>query len=136
MKTIICFTLLCLTFAACSTTERSVHDSAHAVRAPYVDLAANLGSQYESDLWKLYDSLALDGLRCGMRAMSLGTEQIVVERDDFDRAKTLATGIVVRDKLTLRIYKSVNFAQSPGASMLEIWKNGQKVREEGFKLYQ
>jgi hypothetical protein len=116
-------------------TEPSLHDAAHQVRAPYVDVAVNLGLKYDHDLSSLYDSLAAAGFRCGMRAMSLNAEQIVVEVADFDRAKAAVTEIIVRDKLTVRVYQSADFAKSPATSLLEVWERGQKTREEPYKLY-
>ncbi len=68
--------------------------------------------------------------------MSLNAEQIVVEVADFDRAKTAVTEIIVRDKLTVRVYKSADFAKSPATSLLEVWENGQKTRDEPYKLYE
>jgi hypothetical protein len=100
-----------------------------------VDIAVNLGLEYDRDLWTLYDSLAAAGFRCGMRAMSLNAEQIVVEVADFDRAKAVVTDIVANDRLTVRLYKSADFAKSPATSLLEVWEQGQKIREEPYKLY-
>lgn len=117
-------------------TESSLHDAAHQARAPYVNVAVNLGLKHDRDLWRLYDSLAVAGFRCGLRAMSLNAEQIVVEVADFDRAKTAVTEIIVRDKLTVRVYKSADFAKSPATSLLEVWENGQKTRDEPYKLYE
>jgi hypothetical protein len=100
-----------------------------------VDIAVNLGLKHDDDLLRLYDSLAAAGVRCGIRAMSLNAEQIVVEVADFDRAKAVVTELIVRDKLTVRVYKSADFAKSPGTSFLEVWEHGQKTREEPYKLY-
>jgi hypothetical protein len=116
-------------------TRPSLHDRAHQAREPYVDVAVNLGLKYDGDLLKLYDSLAAMGVRCGLRAMSLNAEQIVVEAAEFDRAKAAVTQIIVRDKLTVRVYKSADFGKSPTTSLLEVWENGQKTREEPYKLY-
>src|SRR5205823_2270004 len=113
----------------------TLHDAGHTARPPVLDLAVNLGLRHEADLLKLYDSLAAMGVRCGMRAMSLDAEQIVVEADDFDRAKAIANGIVTRDSLTVRIYNSRDIEKSPATSSLQVWENGKMVREEGYKLY-
>ena len=61
--------------------------------------------------------------------MSLNAEQIVVHRADFERAKVIATEIVVRNSLTVRMWKS------RGSSELEVWERGQKVRDEPYKFY-
>ena len=119
----------------CSSTAPSLHDKAHQAREPYVDIAVNLGLKHDGELWRLYDSLAAVGFRCGMRAMSLGAEQIVVELADFERAKAAAIEIIGGDKLTVRVYKSSDFAKSPATSLLEVWESGQKTREEPYKLY-
>ncbi len=124
--------------AGCATpsgSKRSLHDAEHRARAPYTDIAVNLGLKHDRDLLSLYDSLAAAGFRCGMRAMSLNAEQIVVEIADFERAKAAVTKIIVRDKLTVRVYKSADFANSPADSLLEVWASGQKIREEPYKLY-
>jgi hypothetical protein len=93
------------------------------------DLAVNLGLEYVRDNLRLQDLLASAGIDCGMRAMSPGAEQIVVHRADFERARVLAVDIVVRELLTVRLWKS------PGSSELEIWEKGQKVRDEPYMLY-
>lgn len=135
MKTLLSVACVCL-LVGCSTTERKkVHDEAHRARPPVVDIAVNLGLKHEDDLRRLYDSLASEGVRCGMRAMSLDAEQIVVERADFERAKTIVTHIIIRDRLTVRVYKSPDFTESPSNTLLEVWEKGQKLREEGYKLY-
>jgi len=138
MKTSFFAGFLSVLLLCCSAAERRarpLHDTENGVRLPYVDIAVNLGLKHEEDLHRLYDAIALKGLRCGMRAMSLNAEQIVVERGDFDRVKIIVTGIVVRDKLTVRIYKSADLAEPASAPTLEVWENGKKVREEQYKLY-
>jgi hypothetical protein len=135
MKTLLSRVILCF-LVGCGTAEREEsHDMAHRARPPVVDIAVNLGLTHEDDLRKLYDSLASEGVRCGMRAMSLDAEQIVVERADFERAKTIVTSIITRDRLTVRVYKSPDFEKSPANSLLEVWEKGHKVREEEYKLY-
>ena len=136
MKTFFFAGFLPAILLGCSTAEHStrpLHNAGNAARPPCVDIAANLGLKHADDLHKLYDALALAGVRCGNRAMSLDTEQVVVEEADFDRGKSIATGIVVRDKLTVRIYQSAGPVAAP--MRLEVWENGQKVREEPYKLY-
>ena len=129
---------LCFFLLGCRNTARkevSLHDTAHRARPPFVDIAVNLGLRHNDDLLKLYDSLASAGMRCGIRAMSLDAEQIVVEREDFDRAKAIVTSIVVRDHLTVRVYESPDFEKTPTSSLLEVWEEGKKVTEEKYKLY-
>ena len=117
-----------------ASTEQPLHNMANSARPPYADIAVNTGLNHDRDLLKLYDSLASKGVRCGMREMSLNAEQIVVERANFDQSKAIVTEIIIRDELTVRVYKSANFTESP-ASLLEVWEKGQKVREETYKLY-
>jgi len=121
--------------ASTPPTPPQLHDKAHQARPPYVDIAVNLGFERVRDLESLYDSLASQGVRCGLRAMSLNAEQIVVERADFDRARIVVTDIIVRDRLTVRVYTSPDFDKAPASSPLEVWERGRKVREETYKLY-
>ncbi len=124
--------------AGCASSEHiagSLHDNKNQARDPCVDVAVNLGLKHDQDLWMLYDSLAAMGFRCSMRAMSLNAEQIVVEVADFDRAKAAVIEIIVRDGLTVRVYTSADFIKSPATSLLEVWENGHKTREEPYKLY-
>ena len=111
------------------------HGGKHNGLPPYVALAANLGIKYDRDLLNLYDSLVTEGVRCGMRGASTNEEQIVVSPEDFDRAKAAATAIVVKDALSVRLYKSADFGKTPDASLLEVWEKGKKVREEEYKLH-
>ena len=131
MRSVLYPLLICFALSGCATATRTHSDPARATGLPRVSLAANLGIENEGDLSKLYDSLSSAGLQCGLRAMSLNTEQIVVEREEFCRAKLLATRIIIRDRLTVRIYPSSDFGKSPSNSLLEVWEKGQKVREIG-----
>jgi len=138
MKTSYFAGFLSVLLLGCSTAERSartLHDVKNVAQPPCVNIAVNLGLKHEDDLHKLYDSLASTGVRCGMRAMSLDAEQIVVERAEFERAKTIVTNIINREHLTVRVYESADFEKSPSHSLLEVWEKGQKVREEKYKLY-
>ena len=72
----------------------------------------------------------------GARQSKRAGLQRFFERDaDFDRAKVAVTGIIIRDRLTVRVYKSADFAKSPATSLLEVWEKGQRTREETYKLY-
>lgn len=136
MRTTTALAALLLLLCGCGTVMRApIHDAAHQARPPFVDIAVNSGPRHEADLNKLYDILATRGVRCGMRAMSLGAEQIVVERKDFQTAKALAEQIVTNEKLTVRIFQSPNFADSPATSLLDVWERGKKTREEKYKIY-
>jgi hypothetical protein len=95
----------------------------------------NLGRKHAHDIDKLEEAMALAGMPCRVRAMSLNAEQLTVERSDFDRAKALATAIIIREALTVRVYKSPDFAKSPPDSKLEVWEKGKRLREEEYKLY-
>jgi hypothetical protein len=130
--------ILAAVVSGCSSTRpaaTSLHNEANQAREPYVDIAVNLGLKHDRDLWRLYDSLAAAGFRCGMRAMSLNEEQVVVELADFDQAKAAVAEIIGRDKLTVRVYKSADLVKSPTTSLLEVWESGQKTRDEPHKLY-
>lgn len=130
--------LLTALAVGCASTDHPefpLHDTTRQARAPYVDVAVNLGLKNSHDLLRLYDSLASAGFRCGLRAMSLNAEQIVVEELDFARAKAAVTEIIVRDKLTVRVFTSVDFKKAPATSLLEVWEQGRKTREEPYKLY-
>lgn len=135
-RTIPLAVLAAMMFGCASTPPAApqLHDKAHQARLPYVDIAVNTGFERARDVESLYDSLASEGMRCGLRAMSCNAEQIVVERADSDRAKTIITGIIIRDKLTVRVYTSPDFDKAPASSPLEVWVGGQKVREETYKL--
>lgn len=113
----------------------SPHNQAQQLQPPIADIAVNLGLKYDKDLQKLYDDLAAAGVKCGLRAMSLGAEQIVVERNNFDDAKFVLTNIIVKERLTVRVYTSPDFLQFPDKYPLEVWQKGRKIREEQYKLY-
>jgi hypothetical protein len=100
-----------------------------------VDVAVNLGWEHAQDIDKLENAMALEGMPCRRRAMSLNAQQIVVERNEFDHAKALVIQIIVRKRLTVRVYKTPDFAKDPPSSMLEVWENGKKTREEPYRLY-
>jgi len=94
-----------------------------------IALAVNMGVERYEDLCRLRDGLIAAGFRCGERAMSLNAAPILVLPEDFERAQTLAREIVVRDSLTVRLWKS------PGSTELEVWERGRKARDESYKIY-
>ena len=93
------------------------------------DLAVNLGVERYGDLCKLRDALTCAGFRCGERTMSLNAAPIQVLPEDFVKAQTLAREVIARDSLTVRLWKS------PGSAELEVWEQGRKTRDEGYKIY-
>ncbi|MCX6922615.1 MAG: hypothetical protein NT154_05280 [Verrucomicrobia bacterium] len=98
-------------------------------RSPGVDLAVNLGIEEVRDVERLHDAIASAGIRCGMRAMSLNAEQIVVSPSDFEKARAFAVEFVARESLTVRLWKW------PHSPLLEVWEKGRMIREEPYKLY-
>jgi hypothetical protein len=94
-----------------------------------IDLAVNLGVERYGDLCRLREGLVVGGFRCGERAMSLNAAPLLVLPADFDKAQTLAREIIIRDSLTVRLWKS------PGSAELEVWERGRKTRDEGYKVY-
>lgn len=137
--------IFCLFLVACRTVtppivEHVQHlpEAEKTIRAQsmeFVNLAANLGLRHSKDLRNLFDALISAGVGCEITAMSLNTEQIVVGQADFECAKMLATWIIKRNRLTVRLYSSADFIQHPATSYLEVWLEGQKVRTEKFNLY-
>ena len=93
------------------------------------NLAVNLGVERYGDLCRLRDGLIAAGFSCGERAMSLNAAPILVLPEDFDKAQTLAREMIIRDSLTVRLWKS------PGSAELEVWEHGRKSREEGYEIY-
>jgi hypothetical protein len=93
------------------------------------NLAVNLGVERYGDLCRLRDGLIAAGFRCGERAMSLNAAPILVLPEDFGKAQTLAKRIIIRDSLTVRLWKS------PGSAELEVWEHGRKSRDESYKIY-
>ncbi|MDB6024409.1 MAG: hypothetical protein JWM68_632 [Verrucomicrobiales bacterium] len=93
------------------------------------DLAVNLGLKHYDDLRRLRSGLISAGFQCGERAMSLNAAPILVLPQDFEKARVLAREIVIRDALTVRLWKS------PGAHELEVWEHGNKTRDESYKFY-
>jgi len=127
--------ILSLLFSGCANSARTENPNRYNARPPLADVAVNLGIEHAGDLERLCGSLASNGVPVGMRAMSLNAEQIVVERADFDRAKAILEQIIARERLTVRVYKSLDFGGTAASSMLEVWEEGQKVREEEYRLY-
>ena len=93
------------------------------------NLATNLGIERFGDLRRLRDTLIAAGFNCQDRAMSLNSAPIMVPASEFPSAKKLASEIVARESLTVRLWK---FPESP---TLEVWENGVKAREEDERLY-
>ena len=110
--------VLCILLLGCSTPI-----------SPVANLAVNTGFDRAREVEHLRDEIVAAGIPCGMRAMSLSASPITVSPADFDRAKRVATGIIIRDSLTVRVWLA------PGSPELEVWEDGRKIREEPYKLY-
>ena len=96
-----------------------------------VDIAVNLGFERDRELEPIQKALILAGIPCGQRAMSCNEAPLVVNREDFERARAIAIETVIRNSLTVRLYTS----PSGPSSLLEVWEEGRKTREEPHKLY-
>ena len=109
----------------CASDKRS------AIGPKGVDIAVNLGFERDRELEPIQKALISAGVPCGQRAMSCNEAPLVVNPEDFERARAIAIETVVRNSLTVRLYK----APSGWCSLLEVWEAGRKTREEPHKLY-
>ncbi len=101
------------------------------IGAQGVDIAVNLGFERERELDQIQSALLSAGIPCNQRAMSCNEAPLVVRPGDFERARAIATETVIRNSLTVRLFKS----PSGLSSLLEVWEDGRKIREEPHKLY-
>jgi hypothetical protein len=101
------------------------------IGAQGVDIAVNLGFERERELEQIQSALISAGIPCNQRAMSCNEAPLVVKPGDFERARAIATETVIRNSLTVRLFKS----PSGLSSLLEVWEDGRKIREEPHKLY-
>jgi hypothetical protein len=134
MKTIIALIGLALSviiFCGCKAQSVMVRRS---ISNP-VYIAVNLGEAHHRDLFKLEAELGHAGIPCTHTATSLRATDLAVEREDFDRVKPLLERFVIRDKLSVRIYKSPYSVNSSVNPLLEVWENGKKTREEYYRIY-
>ena len=96
-----------------------------------MDIAVNLGFERERELDQIRSALISAGIPCNQRAMSCNEAPLIVRPGDFERAKAIATETVIRNSLTVRLFKSPSGLYPP----LEVWEDGRKIREEPHKLY-
>ena len=101
------------------------------IGAQGVDIAVNLGFERERESDQIQSALVSAGIACNQRAMSCNEAPLVVRPGDFERARAIATETVIRNSLTVRLFKS----PSGLSSLLEVWEDGRKIREEPHKLY-
>jgi hypothetical protein len=109
----------------CASNKRS------AIGVKGVDIAVNLGFERDRELEPIQNALISAGVPCGQGAMSCNEAPLVVNPEDFARARAIAIETVIRNSLTVRLYKS----PSGWSSLLEVWEAGRKTREEPHKLY-
>ena len=127
MRNVLAISVLAILLCGCASHHTG---TTHVDYLPSgTNLAVNTGTERYGDLCRLRDSLISAGFRCGERAMSLNAAPILVLPEDFDKAQTLAHEIIIRDSLTVRLWKS------SGSDELEVWEHGQKMRDEGYKIY-
>ena len=91
----------------------------------------DLGFERDRELEPIQNALISAGVPCGQGAMSCNEAPLVVNPEDFARARAIAIETVIRNSLTVRLYKS----PSGWSSLLEVWEEGRKTREEPHKLY-
>jgi len=109
----------------------------HASTSADVVVALNLGMEHLSDLDRLREGLTGEGIPCRIGIVDLNYAPILVDIGDSDRAKSIATELVIRNSLSVRLLKSPTL-WGPSIvtnSTFEVWEKGQQVREEEFKLY-
>jgi hypothetical protein len=79
------------------------------------------------DDWRaLRRALTAAGVRCSEGPSSLGTLSLLIQSNDFTRAKDEALRLIARDSLTVRVRSGTN------SWVYEVWQNGQWVREETY----
>ena len=78
------------------------------------------------DLTQLQKKLQAEQIRCSQPVSDLGTASFSIETSDFTRAKIIATNVISRNFLTVRINADTN---SNGS---EVFENGKKVSEIYF----
>ena len=121
--------LVGLLFGCASGPSSSREPAAYLPVGTGTDLAVNLGIEHYGDLCRLRDSLNAAGFRYSERAMSLNAAPILVLPEEFSRAQATAREIIMREALTVRLWKS------PGSPELEVWERGQKIRDEEYRIY-
>jgi hypothetical protein len=114
--------LLSLTFG-CATPPSSL--GKHPAR-----LAVNLGIEHDRELETVQKALTEAGISWEQSAMSCNEAPLLINREDFQSAKAVATGAIIKNSLSIRLYESPS-----DSSLLEVWQRGRKVREEPHKLY-
>jgi len=94
-----------------------------AIKENWVNFAwsANMG-----DLELLQKKLQATQIHCSEAGSNLGTASFSVDSKDFTRARTIATNVISRDSLTVRINTDTN------SNGYEVFENGKKVGEEYF----
>ena len=78
------------------------------------------------DLTLLQKKLQARQIHCSEAVSDLGTASFSVDSKDFTRARTIATNVISRDSLTVRINVDTN------SNGYEVFENGKKVGEEYF----
>ena len=96
-----------------------------------VDVAVNLGFERDREVDVIRREFQSWGIPHEQRAMSCNEAPLVVNREDFLIAKSIATEAVIKNSLTVRLYKTPVGFQSE----MEVWEQGKKTREEPHKLY-
>jgi hypothetical protein len=74
----------------------------------------------------LQKKLQAKQIHCSQLISNLGMASFSIDSKDFTRARTIASNVISRDSLTVRINNDTN---SYG---YEIWESGKKVGEENF----
>jgi len=74
----------------------------------------------------LQQKLQAKQINCSQLISNLGTASFSIDSKDFTRARTIATNVISRDSLTVRINADTN------SNGYEVFENGKKVGEEYF----
>jgi hypothetical protein len=110
------FLFLALLISGCTVSH---------VQQKWVEFAWNTPRHME-DLTLLQKELRAEQIPCSEGDIDLGMTSILVDSRDFMRARAVATNIISRDSLTVRVSTDTN------SNGYEDFENGKKVSEVYF----
>lgn len=104
--------VVALLLAGCATSAGR-YWAVLAVSTPY----------HESDWSQLQNTLKAEGIACIEGSSSFGAADLLVDSDEFERARRIGERLINGESLTIRLSKDTH------RGVLEVYENGKKIRE-------
>jgi hypothetical protein len=101
--------------------------SSHVKQEAWVEFALSTPNHL-SDWQQVRTKLQAAGIECRENGSSLGTFSCSVAAGSFESARTISSGLITSNSLTVRVKKQKD------SKLFEVYEQGKKITEESYSV--